>query len=108
MAKKKSASNEAATGGRLSWLDETQTPLIDDYTRQLDTFIQTMADGRVDKAEMQAQEKRLVKLLKEVEPVLDDALHARVTKLLCELTAYNIMQTLKTLQDARPRTIFRG
>ena len=40
------------------------------------------------------QEQRLVALMKEVEPTLNDAQHGQVTKLLCELTAYNVMQTL--------------
>jgi hypothetical protein len=31
-----------------------------------------------------------------------------VTELLCELTAYDLMQTLHEMQKARPRTAFRG
>jgi len=50
----------------------------------------------------------LRKLMKEVEPKLDDALHASVTRLLCELTAYNIMHTLSSLENARPKTTFHG
>src|SRR5436305_5166372 len=89
--------------GRKSWFDaKTQAPLIEQYARQLDSFIQTIADGRVDDAEVQAQEARLVALMKEVEPRLDDALHEKVTQLLCELTAYDIMQLLHTMQQARP------
>jgi hypothetical protein len=67
-----------------------------------------MADGRVDTAELQAQEKRLVSLMKDVEPTLNDTQHSQVTKLLCEITAYNIMQTLNSLQSTRPTTKFRG
>src|SRR5262245_42257989 len=97
------------TTARQNWLDaKTQTPLIDDYVQQLSTFIETMADGRVDPAELTQQEARLVALLKEVEPKLDDSLHAAVTRLLCELTAYNVMRTLTSLQVARPKTVFRG
>ncbi len=95
--------------GRTSWFDETtQTPLIDKYARELDTFIQTMADGQVDEGEIRAQEGRLVALMKEVEPLLDDATHARVTELLCELTAYDIMQMLHAVQSSRPKTTFQG
>jgi hypothetical protein len=104
MAKK---ANKAT--GRKSWFDQkTQAPLIEQYARQLDSFIETMADGRVDDAEIQAQESRLVALMKEVEPKLDDALHEKVTQLLCELTAYDIMQLLHTMQQTRPRTTFKG
>lgn len=92
-----------------SWLDaNSQTPLIDEYTQKLSTFVEAMADGRVDDKEMTEQEGRLVAILKEVEPKLDDPLHARVTELLCELTAYNVMQTLYSIQQARVKTTFQG
>jgi hypothetical protein len=74
----------------------------------LQSFIDTMADGRVDSGEIEAQEKRLIKLMKKVEPQLGDALHAEVTELLCELTAYDLMQTLYQMHQARPTTTFRG
>jgi hypothetical protein len=67
-----------------------------------------MADGIVDKAELKAQEARLVALMKEIEPGLDDALHEKITHLLCELTAYDLMQMMHALQVARPKTEFRG
>jgi hypothetical protein len=89
--------------GRQSWLDEsTQAPLIDEYTQKLSTFMEAMADGRIDSAEMSTQERRLVELMKKVEPQLSESLHGEVTQLLCELTAYNVMQTLSSLQGARP------
>src|SRR4051794_21384532 len=92
---------------RSSWFDEaTRMPSIEQSARQLDSFIETMADGRVDAAELQAQEGRLVALMKEIEPRLDDALHEKVTRLLCEMTAYNLMQMLHAMQEARPRSKF--
>lgn len=94
---------------RQSWLDaETQSPLIDEYAQQMTTFLDAMADGHIDDSEVAAQENRLVKAMQALEPKLDDALHAEVTKLLCELTAYNLMQTLSSLQANRPRSVFRG
>jgi hypothetical protein len=95
---------------RQSWLDDaTQTPIIDKYLEKLSTFVEAMADGHVETAELQDQEKRLVAAMKEVESGLNDTQHAQVTKLLCELTAYNIMQTLNSLQTARPKpTKFKG
>ncbi len=94
--------------GRSNWFDEgTQEPLIEQYARQLDSFMQTMADGKVEESEIKAQETRLIKLMKELEPKLDDALHAKVTELLCELTAYDLMQTLHMMQQARPKTTLR-
>lgn len=94
-----------ANSKRQSWLDDaTQTPLIDEYTQKLSTFIQAMADGKIDTTELTEQERRLVDLMKQIEPQLDDALHSQITQLLCELTAYNVMQALFSLQDARPKT----
>jgi hypothetical protein len=94
---------------RQSWLDDsTQSPLIDEHVQKLSTFVDAMADGRIDDAELQAQEQRLVALMKEVEPQLDAAQHDKVTRLLCELTAYNIMQTLHSLESARPRARLQG
>jgi hypothetical protein len=91
-----------------SWLDDKSTPLIDDYVQKLTTFVDAMADGHIDDGELAGQEQRLVASLKEVEPTLSEAQHAQVTKLLCELTAYNVMQTLNSLQSARPQTKFQG
>jgi hypothetical protein len=92
-----------------SWLDDkAQTPIIDGYVQKLGTFVEAMADGHIDDNELRQQEQRLTTLMKEVEPTLSDAQHGQVTKLLCELTAYNIMQTLNSLQSARPKTKFRG
>ena len=94
---------------RVSWIDEeTQAPVIDEYARQLESFVETFAEGRVDEAELTAQEGRLTELMKEIEPQLDDELHAKVTRLLCELTAYDIMQVFHELQQARPQSVFRG
>jgi hypothetical protein len=94
---------------RQSWFDEkTHEPLIEQYARQLDSFLTTMADGVVEAREIKEQEERLVKLMQELEPLLDDKQHEKVTRLLCELTAYDLMQTLYTMQQARPKTAFRG
>ena len=99
----------AEATGRRHWFDEkTHAPLIEEYARHLQTFLDTMADGRVDDAELRAQEERLVKLMQEVEPQLDDALHEKVTRLLCELCAYDIMHLLHAVEQARPKTTFRG
>lgn len=103
------ATKTRAKSRRLSWLDaKAQIPVIDRYARQLGTFIDAMADGIVDTVEVKAQEKRLVALMKQIEPKLNDELHQQVTELLCELTAYDLMQTLCAMHDRRPKTAFRG
>jgi hypothetical protein len=91
-----------------TWLDDDGLPQIDAHAQKLGTFMQAMADGRIDDRELSEQEKRLTAVMKEVEPALNDAQHAQVTKLLCELTAYNVMQTLNSLQSARPKSTFVG
>jgi hypothetical protein len=94
---------------RTHWLDEkTDTPLIDDYVQRLSTFMEAMADGKIDASELKAQEARVTALMKAVEPALDDKVHEQVTHLLCELSAYNIMNTLHQLMESKPKTKFRG
>ncbi|MBN1344336.1 MAG: hypothetical protein JXQ73_16735 [Phycisphaerae bacterium] len=101
----------AKRGGaaRVSWLDDKgQKPIIDRYARQLKSFLDALADGKVDASEVAAQESRLVELMKEIEPKLSDSMHGKVTQLLCELTAYDLMQVLHSMHEAKPTTVFRG
>jgi len=92
-----------------AWFDETSDmPIIAEEARRLESFLAAVADGVVDESEVEAQEARVVELMKEVEPLLDDELHAKVTRLLCELTAYDLMQMMHTMHKARPKTVFRG
>ncbi len=93
---------------RTHWLDENSNPQIQTYTERLSSFVDALADGKVDDHELQDQEARVVALMKKVEPELSDHLHHDVTALLCELTAYNIMHTLHELTANRPKTKFRG
>lgn len=105
----KPAPSAKASGKRVKWLDDkTGGLLIDDYARKLSSFMAAIADGEVDDAEVKDQEAQVTKLMKEVEPKLDDDVHAKVTRLFCELMAYSIMQILNSMQKARPRTVFRG
>jgi hypothetical protein len=104
-----SAKKETKGNGRTAWLDEkTEAPLIDQYVQRLGSFLDAMADGRIDANELKTQEERVVALMKTVEPELSDELHERVTHLLCELSAYNIMHTIHQLVGQRPKTKFRG
>ena len=101
--------NPETPAHRSSWFDQaTSTPLIEQSARELDSFIATMSDGKVDAAELHAQEVRVVALMREIEPQLDDVLHEKITRLLCELTAYNLFQMARAIQEARPKTEFRG
>ena len=87
---------------RRSWIgSDTNDPLIDDYAKQLDSFMRAFQDGVISDREIRDQEARLIELMREVESVLDDETHAEVTRLLCELTAHNIMQFTHEMQEAR-------
>lgn len=98
-----------ARQAKSAWFDESSDmPIIAEEARRLESFLAAMADGVVDESEIKAQQTRLVELMKEVEPLLDDELHAKVTQLLCELTAYDLMQVLHTMHKTRPKTVFRG
>jgi hypothetical protein len=92
-----------------TWVDEdTDLPLITERARQLDSFVEAIADGKVTDAEVKAQEARVMRLLKEIEPQLDPKLRERVTELLCELSAYDMMQVLNIMSHSRPLSKFRG
>jgi hypothetical protein len=91
------------------WFDEaSQVPMVAEKAQQLESFVAAMADGKIDDTELKTQEKSLVQLMKTIEPQLSEPLHGQVTDLLCELTAYNFMQWIHALQEARPKTQFRG
>ncbi len=92
-----------------AWFDAARhTSLIADKAQRADSFMAAMADGHVDTAEIAAQENRLVALMAEVEPQLSPELHDKVTELLCELTVYDFMQAMASLEKMRPKTTFRG
>lgn len=93
---------------RKSWVDpETNEPLIDDYAKKMANFMQAFSDGVITEQEISDQEARLVDLMRQVEEHMDDATHAKVTRLMCELTAFNIMQFVYEMQMSRATT-FRG
>ena len=94
-------------GTRTSWLDDEGNVVIDDMAKKLEAFVEAMADGVVSEDEVEAQESRVAALMKEIEPTLDDETHEKVTHLLCEVTALDIMQVLHTAQQARTKTVWR-
>jgi 3-methyladenine DNA glycosylase Tag len=92
-----------------AWFDGAKhTSLIAEKAQRTESFLSAMAGGRIDPAEVAAQENRLVALMAEIEPQLSPALHAKVTDLLCELTVYDFMQAMVSLEKSRPKTAFRG
>ena len=92
---------------RTSWFDDTaEHPVIQEQLTKLESFTNALADGVVTKQELGAQEQRLVAAMKTLEGELNDALHAKTTTVLVELTAYNVMRLLHELQTERARLAF--
>ena len=84
---------------RISWFDETKhLPVIDEQAQKLDSFVEAMADGVIDKKELENQQESLIQAMRAVEGDLNDEQHAKITRLLIELSAYNIMRLLHELQ----------
>ncbi len=92
---------------RTSWFDDkAEHPMIQEQISKLESFTTALADGMVSKQELNGQEQRLVTAMKQLEPDLSDNLHAKVTTVLVELTAYNVMRVLNELQTERARLAF--
>ena len=67
------------------WFDEkSESPLLAEYARKLDSFLDVVSDGQVDAVELESQEKRVVALMRAVEPLLSPEAHDTVTRLLDE------------------------
>ena len=93
---------------RTSWFDDKAGhEAIQDRVSKLDTFTSALADGVITTKELSGQEKRLVDAMKQAESTLSDEQHAKVTTVLVELTAYNIMRLLHELQAERTRMAIR-
>lgn len=86
---------------RASWLDDDSHPDLDAHVDKLDHFAASLADGVIDDQELATQEANLVAAMKAVEGSLTDDQHAKVTKLLAELTAYSVMRTLHEMAHAK-------
>ena len=94
---------------RTSWFDEkAEHSIIQEKASKLESFTNALADGVVTKQELASQEERLLAAMKAVEPALSDDMHAKVTTVLVELTAYDVMRLLHELQTERARLGFRG
>jgi len=92
---------------RMSWFDEkAEVPLIQEQVEKLESFTRALADGVVDREELEKQQERLITTMREVEARLSDELHEKVTRLLVELTAYDVMRVLHEIRGARAQAAF--
>ena len=90
---------------RASWINDNSHPDLDAHVEGLEHFTASLADGVIDDAELATQEANLVSAMKAVEGALSDDQHAKVTKLLAELTAYSVMRTLHDMAQARVQKV---
>ena len=90
---------------RTSWIDHDSHPDLDAHVEQLTHFTSSLADGVIDDKELATQEKNLVAAMRAVEASLSDEQHAKITKLLAELTAYSVMRTLHDFVQQRARSL---
>jgi len=88
---------------RPSWIDDDSHPDLDAHVGNLEHFANSLADGVIDAQELATQEKNLVTAMKAVEGSLNDDQHAKMTKVLAELTAYSVMRTLHEMAQAKIR-----
>lgn len=91
---------------RSSWLNDDNLPMLDEHVAKLEHFTRSMADGQIDAGEVEKQEQNLIAAMKSVEGDLSDEQHEKVTRLLVELTAYNVMNLLHELARERVRSAF--
>lgn len=94
---------------RAGWFDDKAEHLVvHEQVTKLESFTSALADGVVTKKELARQEAQVVAALKTLEPQLNDAQHEQVTRVLVELTAYNVMRLLHELQAERAKIAFEG
>src|SRR5262245_66256111 len=92
---------------RASWFDDkAEHPVIQEQVEKLASFTTAMEDGIISAQELSGQEQRVVAAMKNVEAELNDDLHSKVTNMLVEMTAYNVMRLLHELQIEHTRRAF--
>ena len=86
---------------RRTWFDGKQgsRPTLGKALPGLDSWQQAVEDGVIEPHEIETQKTLVLDLLRELEPLLDDPLHERVTRLLEEWTVLSAMQTTMLLED---------
>lgn len=93
-----SPSSPSSSHARRSWFAETKTPDLaaaNPFTGSIDrleSWQRAIEDGIIEPHEVAEQKDRVVALLRELEPLLDDTQHERVTRVLEEWAVLFAMQ----------------
>ena len=85
---------------RRSWFDPAGDGApFDGSVARLEIWQAAMADGVIEPHELEDQKERVLGLLREIEPELDDALHEKVTRVLEELTVLQAMHATLLIDE---------
>ncbi len=86
---------------RRAWFDAKQgaRSTFGSTLPRLESWQKAVEDGIIEPREVEEQRQRLLAMLRELEPLLDDALHERVTRVFEEWTVLSAMQTTVLLDD---------
>ena len=88
------ASPPSATRERTPWFDQATGALhLVEYIQRLDSWKQAVADGQITPDEIQQQAERVIQLLKTVQPLLNEAQKAQITRIFYEMAVLQAMQT---------------
>jgi hypothetical protein len=83
----------AEESSRISWFDQEKGPLhLSEYFQRMDSWQQAIADNRITAEEIRDQASRVIALLKEVEPLVNDEEHQVITETLYEMAVLQAMQ----------------
>jgi hypothetical protein len=83
----------AEESSRISWFDQEKGPLyLSEYFQRMSSWQQAIADGKITPEEIREQASRVISLLKEVEPLVNETEHQVITETLYEMAVLQAMQ----------------
>ena len=87
---------------RRSWFESGETTEESPFAgsvQRLESWRRAMEDGVIEPHEVADQKERLVGMLRELEPMLDDRLHEKVTRLLEEWVVLQAMHATLLVEE---------
>ncbi len=88
-----------AARARRSWFGKDGAMPFGASVTRLQSWQDAVEDGIIEPHEVTAQTERVMGLLRELEPLLDDDLHEKVTRVLEEWTVLNAMQGTLLIEE---------
>ena len=84
---------------RRGWFDRDGTAPFGSSVARLQSWQAALEDGIIEPHEVAAQTDRVVALLRELEPMLDDGQHEQVTRVLEEWAVLQAMQSTLLVEE---------